>query len=131
MKRIILVIALASTVSIGYAQKNQDSIKTEEVLETIIHGLKDQAFERARQEAHSKKDNVIFNEAYLYSELCYRQLLSKTTGDKVYIQVECGSIHSNTGFHFKELKAIEIAEHYRKNKRKIERLNNKIEKMHN
>jgi hypothetical protein len=131
MKRSILITVLALIVNVGYAQKNQDSIKTEEVLETIIHGLKDQAFERARQEAHSKKDNVIFNEAYLYSELCYRQLLSKTTGDKVYIQVECGSIHSNTGFHFKELKAIEIAEHYRKNRRKIERLNNKIDKMHN
>jgi hypothetical protein len=131
MKRSILITVLALIVNVGYAQKNQESITTEEVVETITKGLKDQAFERLRQEAHSKKDNVIFNEAYLYSELCYRQLLSKTTGDKVYIQVECGSIHSNTGFHFKELKAIEIAEHYRKNRRKIERLNNKIDKMHN
>lgn len=131
MKKIILGLFLLLTFYLGNAQRNKDNISLEEVLETINIGLEDQAFEKLRQEAHSKEDNVILNVKYLYPNVCYRQLIPKSTGKKVYIQVACNALHAKKGISFKEEEAYERYQYFIKNKRKFDRLDRMIEKMHN
>jgi hypothetical protein len=131
MKRISLVLVLLLSAYLGYSQKGQDIVSLEEILETINTGLEDQAFEKLRQEAHSKEDNVIFNVKYLYPNVCYRQLITKATGQKLYIQVACDAIHAKNGLTFKEEEAYERYQFLIKNKRKFDRLDRRIERMHN
>lgn len=131
MKRINLVLVLLLSAYFGYAQRNQETVSLEEVLETINTGLEDQAFEKLRQEAHSKEDNVILNVKYLYPDLCYRQLIPKSTGKKVYLQIACDDVHARKGIFFKEEEAYERYLFLIKNRRKFKRLDRRIEKMHN
>jgi Zn-finger protein len=121
MKKISLISALLLFATISYSQAIENPISTEEVVQTIIDGLKEQA--------HSREDNVIYDVSLLYSDNCYRQLISKATGRKVYIQVDCDAIHAKKGMSFIEEEAFERYEYFRKNERKFRKLDKKLKNL--
>ena len=93
MKKILVLIAF---VGLGLSLKAQsarpDSIETEKVVAHIIQEL--------HHQAHARDNGVIYRVGLLNPDLCYRELINKTTGKELYILVDCDAEHARTGRYF-------------------------------